>query len=835
VLEAASQLQDMHVPPWSEDDTDIAGGFGLSSTQSAFQGVFKDPYGWPNLSQRQRDSLYTWQRLADLVKASTGDKAVIFDSPPHPGRIRQGLVGDCSFLSALSVLAEYERRFEDPVLSSIIFPKGESKYPIARAGPTLNPHGKYGCRLFLNGTFRKVVVDDFVPLRKEGRLLCAHSGNAREMWVTLLEKSFVKIMGGSYDMQGSNPGTDIFHLAGWVPETLPLKVEGEMGPGHAMYASPAISTCGGGRRGGWPEVFEEACDALAKGTCVLCVGTSELPDAVPDSEAKKLGHLEGVSASTGLVSRHAYPVLDARRLGSHKLLRLKNPWGKVRWRGRFSPGDAAWQEALAEIATGTSTSSTSPADVFREALGSDPEADVKTDDGHFWIDWQDVLQHFSHVYICWNPRALRLESATVHARWDPPPLFLECSLPDDTHIMAWNPQFSLKLQHPLPPGEGVAFWALLSRHVRKRSDVVTRYVATHVYQCSDQGRLCCPDAPLEQGIYSNGECALVKLTVDKANGCQEFTLAVSQHAQKSAFSFTLQVYSPVPITLTPIPDLVPEGWHSGRIDGYWQKASAGGCSNNLWSFFKNPHWSIEVPPGGLSHLYVFLECSAEHSLNIRLFSGLGARPEQLRFAKSSGPYRQGCCFLKLTDLSPGPYVAVVSTFRSGLVGSYRLSYHAPQKVDFRPHPQPFAYPLELPITTTARKVSFGKSTTFKVSAGGKATVLMSARAEGSLKGNARPTLRVWEQQPDSPAAVEAALELKENYAQSYFESSGCAVLLAVPIRPNVEYLLEVEIPSASDEVSEGDIFFTSDGELKIEVVRYPNGNSPQSGKIERQL
>jgi len=148
------------------------------------------------------------------------------------------------------------------------------------------------------------------------------------------------------------------------------------------------------------------------------------------------------------------------------------------------------------------------------------------------------------------------------------------------------------------------------------------------------------------GVYSNGECALVKLAGKAGQGQTDFVIVVSQHANKVAFNFTLQVYSAVPGTLTLLPPLISEDCQaSGQADGCWTAETAGGCSNDMWSYFKNPHWRIEVPPGGLAKFILFVECPAEFSVNVRLFQGTVARPEQLRSAESSGAYRQGCCVL----------------------------------------------------------------------------------------------------------------------------------------------------------------------------------------------
>lgn len=48
--------------------------------------------------------------------------------------------------------------------------------------------------------------------------------------VAKLRKAVAMIMGGSYAMRGSNPGTDAFHLTGWIPETFPLKTRGRTWP-----------------------------------------------------------------------------------------------------------------------------------------------------------------------------------------------------------------------------------------------------------------------------------------------------------------------------------------------------------------------------------------------------------------------------------------------------------------------------------------------------------------------------------------------------------------------------------------------------------------------------
>lgn len=89
--------------------------------------------------------------------------------------------------------------------------------------PATKGDGKYIVLLHLNGCIRQVVIDDYLPLSRDGKALHVTSQmNPSLIYPALIEKAFLKVMGG-YDFPGSNSATDLFMLTGWIPEVVHLQ------------------------------------------------------------------------------------------------------------------------------------------------------------------------------------------------------------------------------------------------------------------------------------------------------------------------------------------------------------------------------------------------------------------------------------------------------------------------------------------------------------------------------------------------------------------------------------------------------------------------------------
>jgi calpain-7 len=155
-------------------------------------------------------------KAVDLVQDVTADCSVVAGLCAAVARVE----GD-----PLSVNDQYVQNLQ--LLNGVIYP-----YDSEKLRPQISENGKYIFRFHFNGCFRRVVIDDRLPASKTQRtLFVTDRQNPGLLWPALLEKAYLKMRGG-YDFPGSNSGTDLYVLSGWIPEQIFLQ---RYYRGHTTY------------------------------------------------------------------------------------------------------------------------------------------------------------------------------------------------------------------------------------------------------------------------------------------------------------------------------------------------------------------------------------------------------------------------------------------------------------------------------------------------------------------------------------------------------------------------------------------------------------------------
>ncbi|KAI1816022.1 PALB protein [Poronia punctata] len=343
ILYRNSRLHGNTFPPWEADPD-----------PSFFEGeIYVDPSPF-TLSPTQKAIFAGWRRPAELTTASGIDGALeslSLEGPDHhdPDLV-QDVTTDCSVVASLCASMKHLLPGPTSLLPALMFPVNPEK-----GQPEISANGRYVFRMFFNGCFRRVVIDDRLPASSNDRTLyVVDRQHPNLVWPALIEKAYLKIRGG-YDFPGSNSSTDLSILTGWIPQQIFLQ-------------SDDVD---------WNATWRRVKRAYDFGDVVITLGTGHLS---PDEEE-----------TLGLVGEHDYAVLDMSESVGERRLLVKNPWcdGLV-WKG-----------------VGSAT--------FKPPDHPD-EHPVKLRPGTFWISFDDVTQNFESLYLNWNP-SLFTQRQDHHFRW----------------------------------------------------------------------------------------------------------------------------------------------------------------------------------------------------------------------------------------------------------------------------------------------------------------------------------------------------------------------------------------------------------------------------------
>ena len=474
--------------------------------------------------------------------------------------------------------------------------------------PVFSPNGKYVLRLHFNGCDRKVIIDDFLPTSSTSRMLHVVDRISPERpWPALIEKAYLKARGG-YDFPGSNSGTDIAILFGWIPEQIFLH-DDELVP-EAIWKR--ISTA-----------------FVQHGDVLVTVGTGKLTKR----EEKELG----------LAREHDYAVLDMREVDSIREMLIKNPWsdGTV-WKGKSRSSVNLTSELQSQ-----SPPSSHPAGA--------------TIPGTFWMDFDNVFQHFENLYLNWN-RDLFTHREDIHFTWD------LATSSDNSGCFISNPQFSISA------ASGGSVWLLLNKHFQDgdySSADTPGFVSLYLFVAGGK-QVFLSDGALKRGPFVDSPNTLLKTELTPR---QSYTVVVaSQLIPVGKRNFTLTAFSRSEIDLR---EAHAKYISTASRTAAWTRNTAGGNSD-LKTYATNPQFCIALKSSAsIALLLEILDPSADSpAAHMKVFfASLACRITRIRtrdILGSSGDYRRQSAVLE-THLDAGYHTIVCSTFEANQYAKFKLS------------------------------------------------------------------------------------------------------------------------------------------------------------------
>ncbi|KAG6611528.1 uncharacterized protein IUM83_13709 [Phytophthora cinnamomi] len=260
--------------------------------------------------EEEEDDIYSMSST-DQVFASN---ATLFADGVSSGDVIQGNLGDCWFLSALSVVAT-----RSDFLEQTFWRRDQHK-----------SKGLFVCKFMKNFVWNYVLIDDRFPVfgftdKKAGKPYFARCRNPNELWVSLLEKAYAKLHGNYEALIGGFVDCALNDLTGMCSEQVILK-EGFPGFGENPYI-PAKPQ----QKYGDP-FWEKLTRYKESGTLMGC--SIQPPVTAKDVAVES-------SAGNGLYFKHAYALVDAGEIKTVRgelvrLVKLRNPWGMGEWTGPWS-------------------------------------------------------------------------------------------------------------------------------------------------------------------------------------------------------------------------------------------------------------------------------------------------------------------------------------------------------------------------------------------------------------------------------------------------------------------------------------------------------------------
>ena len=275
----------------------------------------------------------TWKRLKEMK----GKDAKLFVGGTEAGDTKQGGIGDCWLIAAMSCVAgsaEADHSIEDAFIGHDA------------------DAGIYALQLFHENEPYAVIVDDRVPASGNREAFCS-SITKNELWPAIIEKACAKFYHNALGKDDQPMLTGYEQLSGG------LVYKG------VRILSPTPTCC---------VTHTSSSDIVVSGklwsdlkrwyACGYFIGTGS-------DDKQGLGDTHKNDAN--IVQGHAFSCIQVAEVSGFQLLKLRNPWGNTEFTGDWSDNSIMWK---------------------RYPKVKNKLNPVVADDGEFWIQFDDYVRYF---------------------------------------------------------------------------------------------------------------------------------------------------------------------------------------------------------------------------------------------------------------------------------------------------------------------------------------------------------------------------------------------------------------------------------------------------------
>ncbi|ODQ67507.1 cysteine proteinase [Nadsonia fulvescens var. elongata DSM 6958] len=574
---------------------------------------FRDPENekYEIFLPKQKDLLKGWCRPFESSQKASSMGCHGSDT------LYQEALSNCSFVASLCSIMAYNLRMNN----SRIYPK---LYPQDRNGmPTISVSGKYICNFFFNGVNRKVIIDDHLPVSNISNhsLHIKSASNPELLWPALLEKAYMKVMGG-YDFKGSYAACDTFSLLGWIPEIILM---------NEYFQKDRSNT----REKLWSRLLS----SWKYGDVLLCLGTGKF--------------LSSIGLDMGLIPEHDYAIIDLREEvlqdGTKRCsMLLQNPWN--------------------------SSKLSSEVDINLENHTYSSNKGI----GKFWTSFESVCFEFQSLYLNWNP-SLFVHYEVTHFLWGNAQQVLKHNMiyqnPQYTVSNKGNKEMTVWLllcrHSPISKTHGTSYMTI---HLYNSN-------GSKIYT-PDEKPILNRGTSMNTPYYLLPFTLPGKSSYTALVSVSDFDESNSQNKDSNTLRFSLLTYATSKNIR--VEKSKHELQYKAFISGEWNSFTAGGSWSTA-SYSSNPQFQLTLlEPTSDLRIYLSSECDSAVSIQL-FYTPKGTifNFDNKLVIGASNNYKQHNAFIKKAGgapLQPGKYTIIPSTFDVGVCGNFKLMCFADRPI-----------------------------------------------------------------------------------------------------------------------------------------------------------